>query len=173
MKKMSSPRKVEELLEPLRDAIRDGLTDREVAKRTSLSPRTIARWRARNHYRRLPGALPRAPHAVAVFGESLGDVKQRTAKSAVQGSWEPPVFLTRENINYTAFLRLLDAGARIAGMSSADLVAALGISATGVEQGLQILAARATVACKMCGDRTPFVLEYCSVMCRRLHMERK
>ncbi len=111
-------------------------------------------------------------YAISTFGEALGDVKQRVAGSAVAGLWEPPVFLTREHLDYTLFLRVLDAAARLAGMSEAELVKGLGISARGIEQGLSIMAARQQSAarCMTCGGPA-LDNKFCSALCE--HLARK
>jgi len=154
--------------------IRSGISDTDLSKKTGLSPRTIKRWRLREGIQKPRGtsAVKLADaYAISTFGEALGDVKQRTTKSAVSGAWEPPTFVTREHINYDNFLRLLDAGYRLAGMTAAELTSALGMSSRSVEQGLAIYNAnRSTTAkCLTCEEQALSTSQFCSGICSRLY----
>ena len=166
---------VDSILQPFAEDIRSGASDEDISKRTSLSIRTIQRWRLQSQIKKPRGTGAKKAavvYAVSLLGESLGDVKHRTADSCVKGLWEPPVFLTREHIDYRLFLKLLDAGARLQGMSEAELVRALGVSAVNVSQGLQLLhAGTKGTPCPTCGHLTPEM--FCSAICARAHRRRK
>ena len=171
-KKYYREAEVEAALRPYAEDIRSGASDEAIAKRTALSVRIIQRWRLREGLRRPRGVRAKqdaVTYAMGLLGESLEDVKHRTAESVVNGSWHPPVFLTREHIQYNNFLRLLDAGARLLGMSEAELVGALGVSAVNVSQGLQLLQRaaadnfKAGRRCKRCGHGTADI--FCSAIC--------
>lgn len=161
---------VDAILRPHLEDIRAGATDAEIAKKTAIGVRAVQRWRLRNTLKKPRGAASKkiaAVRAISLLGESLEDVKHRVAESPVGGAWEPPVFLTREHIKYPLFLRLLDAGHRLAGMSERELVEALGVAAVNITQGLQLL--RATVhstKCPRCGHPTSDT--FCSAICARL-----
>lgn len=160
------------LLRPYLEDMQAGMSDAEVSRKTGIGIRGVQRWRAQQEMKRPRSSAAKQAadiYAISTFGEALGDVKQRTASSAVGGLWEPPVFLTREHIDYTLFLRVLDAGSRLAGLSEAELVKGLGISGRGIEQGLQILAARQQHApkCMVCADPT-LNDKFCSALCARL-----
>ena len=166
---------VDSILQPFAEDIRSGASDEDISKRTSLSIRTIQRWRLQSQIKKPRGTGAKKAavvYAVSLLGESLGDVKHRTADSCVKGLWEPPVFLTREHIDYRLFLKLLDAGARLQGMSEAELVRALGVSAVNVSQGLQLLhAGTKGTPCPTCGHLTPEM--FCSAICARAHRRRR
>ena len=166
---------VDRILQPFAEDIRSGASDEDISKRTSLSVRTIQRWRLQYEMKKPRGTGAKKAavvYAVGLLGESLGDVKHRTADSCVKGLWEPPVFLTREHIDYRLFLKLLDAGARLQGMSEAELVRALGVSAVNVSQGLQLLRAGTKgTPCPTCGHLTPEM--FCSAICARAHRRRR
>lgn len=163
-------------LDDLRFEISSGMGDEEVAKKTSLSVRTIQRWRLREGLQKPKGTAGRKLediYAISTFGEVLGDVKHRTAASVVKGAWEPPVFVTRQHLDYSLFLRLLDAGNRLLGLTEDELTLALGVSVQGVEQGLAInRARRAARRCATCDDQLLTDGLFCSDICKRLHGRR-
>lgn len=163
-------------LDDLRFEISSGLSDEEVARRTGLSARSVQRWRLREGIKQVGGTQKVKKqlgdiYAVSTFGEALGDVKQRCDTSAVEGAWEPPAFVTRQHLDYALFLRVLDAGSRLLGLTEAELAQALGISATGIEQGLALNARRRTGRrCITCNDHLFDTTSlFCSDICRRLN----
>lgn len=163
-------------LDDLRFEISSGMGDEEVAKKTGLSVRTIQRWRLREGLQKPKGTAGRKLediYAISTFGEVLGDVKHRTDASAVNGAWEPPVFVTRQHLDYTLFLRLLDAGSRLLGLTELELSQALGVSVQGVEQGFAINhQRRISRRCATCDDRLFTDELFCSAICKRLHGRR-
>lgn len=159
-------------LDDLRFEMSSGMSDEEVAKRTGVSVRTIQRWRLKEGLKRPKGPAKQLEdiYAISTFGEALGDVKHRTATSEVKGAWEPPVFVTRQHLDYPLFLRLLDAGNRLLGMTEEELCGALGVSPRSVEQGLAINAGRRTQRrCATCNDLMLSTEMFCSAICKRLH----
>lgn len=171
----NSSNKVKAVLHQLRREIDGGMTDREVSERTGLPIRTIQRWRYREGLQHPAGtALKKMAdiRAISAFGEALGDVKQRTTKSSVGGTWEPPAFVTRTHLDYNLFLKVLDAGARLMGLSEEQLCSGLGMTPLSVEQGLKILVSRLKpdCFCACCGDRlSPGSNVFCSTICKRVH----
>ncbi len=161
-------------LDALRFEISSGMGDDEVAKRTGLSTRTIQRWRLQQGLQKPKGAVGKQLediYAISTFGEALGDVKQRTTSSSVGGTWEPPVFVTRQHLDYDLFLRVLDASSRLLGLSEEELCHGLGMSPRSIEQGLAIQAAQRTGRrCVTCKDQlTDNTSTFCSSICTRLH----
>lgn len=172
-KRKYDARSVHSELEALRYEMASGMGDEEVAKKTGYSPRTVQRWRLRNGVLKAKGAAAKQAldiYAISAFGEALGDVKQRTHQSAVKGAWEPPAFVTRAHIDYSQFLRLLDAGHRMLGMSDQELVAALGMTPLCIEQGLSLYYARLTEhRCQHCRAQLLTDSMFCSAHCKRQH----
>lgn len=167
---------VSRLLDPYRFEMSSGMKDEAVAKKTGLSVRAVQRWRLREGLRKPRGAAGKQLgdiHALSAFGEALGDVRQRTTSSAVGGTWEPPAFVTRQHIDYHLFLRLLDAGERLLGLTEDELGRALGMTPRSIEQGLLIAQARRNQRCATCGDLMFSGEIFCSSICKRLHGHRQ
>lgn len=161
---------VNKILDGYRLAITAGQTDDEVAKATGISTRTIQRWRLQVGLQRAPRPSKRVEeiNAISAFGEHLQDVKHRTRSSAVDGKWQPPAFVTRQVLDYSLFLRALDACTRLAGMTEAEVAQALGVTPLSVEQGLAIYnnISKPNV-CRNCRVRTELP-GYCSAHCFNL-----
>jgi hypothetical protein len=168
-------------LEPYRDKVIAGMSDAEVSKATGVSPRTVKRWRLANRIVRPRGLASKRVedvYAISQFGEMITDVKQRAKDSPLDGLWEPPVFVTRQHLDYSLFVRLLDTGRRVMGLTNDELSSALGVTPGSVEQGLVVcekILRRSDAICAHCGmkmiperNRT-----YCSSICERLsHVQR-
>lgn len=160
-------------LEAYREKIVMGMSDDEVSTASGVAKRTVKQWRLENRIRKPKGFAAKQvedTYAVSQFGESLGDVKHRTRASVVGGAWEPPVFVTREHLDYSLFLRTLDAAKRVLGMSNADITRALGVSMGSVEQGLEIydrILRRSNAYCASCKTKLNPELNsnFCSTIC--------
>lgn len=164
-------------LEGLRQDIANGMTDAEASKITGITARTIQRWRLKHGLKRPKGFDAKEAadvFALSTLGEALGDARHRTHRSVVDGRWEPPVFVVREHIDYSAFVRVVDAAHRILGMSEAELVRGLGMSPKTIEQALAIYArqrADSSKTCLHCKDKMDPMLNnlFCSALCEKLY----
>lgn len=158
------------LLEPLKEEICLGLSDKEASLRSGVSVRAVQRWRLSQgiKHTELRGSHQDVT-AISSFGESLGDVKQRTTRSSVRGQWKPPTYVTRAHLDYDRFIRVLFAANRLLGLSEDDIVGALGMGAHSVSQGLSILDSvleRDGIRCAGCGSSClPGYGSYCSKLC--------
>lgn len=168
---------VNRVLEGYRRDIASGMSDIEIHRLTRIPVRTIQRWRLKNGLRHAKGFEAKEAaelYALSALGEALGDAKHRTSRSVVGGTWEPPVFMVREHINYDLFLRVIDTAYRVIGLSETDLVKALGMSARTIEQGLAIYerhmnaSTRSCLHCKAKIDPNVNSL-FCTTICERVH----
>lgn len=177
----STEAEVNAKLDPLRSDIAGGMPDEDVARLTELPLRTIQRWRLKHGLKKPKGFVAKSAadvYALSVLGEGLGDARHRARQSVVDGRWEPPVFVVREHIDYTAFLRVLDAAHRVLGMSEAELVAGLGMSPKSIEQGLAIYArqrADSGKTCPTCKEKMNLTDTslFCTALCERLYVQLK
>lgn len=172
-----SEAEVTKLLTPFLRLMESGMPDSMVAEKTRLTERVVCRWRLKQGIKRTKGLLPKhldVVQAISGFGESLGDLKQRTKHSAVLGAWVPPAFLRREHVDYNQFLRVLDAAHRVLGMTETQISRGLGITLTSVEQGLAIyqqVRHQSKHRCQTCNDTIPEGRSlWCSALCQRLHV---
>lgn len=173
----TSEAEVNAKLDRYRRDIAQGMSDTDLAKLTELPLRTIQRWRLKHGLKRPKGQNSKHVadiYALSVLGEGLADARQRTARSVLDGRWEPPLFVLREHLNYDAFLRVLDAAHRLLGMNEHELVTALGMSPKSIEQGLALYArqrADSSKTCPTCKDKMdPTRTDlFCSSICERLH----
>lgn len=164
-------------LDPLRHDIANGMTDVEASTLTDLPIRTIQRWRLKNGLKKPKGFQARElaeVYAISTLGEALGDARHRARRSVIDGTWEPPVFVTREFIDYDLFLRVIDTAHRILGLSEEELVGALGMSPKTIEQGLAIYRRHmnsGTRRCLHCNEIINPSLStlFCTTICERMH----
>jgi transposase len=163
-------------LEAYRDRIIAGMSDVEVAKAAGVAQRTVKRWRLANRITKPRGFASKHVedvYAISQFGEVLGDVRHRAERSSLNGVWEPPVFVTRQHLDYSLFVRLIEAGKRVLGMTNEELSHAMGVSLGGIEQGVEIyerILRRSDELCLHCKAKLnpEFKSPYCSTICERL-----
>jgi hypothetical protein len=156
------------------------MSDIEVSKATGVGIRTVKRWRLANGIARKRGFASKGiddVYAISQFGEAIGDVKHRAERSSLSGGWEPPIFVTRMHLDYSLFVRVLEAGKRVLGMTNEELSKALGVSLGGIEQGLEIyerILRRSDELCVHCKTKLnpEFKSPYCSTICERLACRR-
>jgi len=168
------------LLEPLRENLQAGMTDDEASRLTGVPVRSVQRWRLLHGLKKPKGLVGKQlaeVYAISTLGEALGDVRQRTRHSPTNGTWEPPMFVVREHLDYDLFLRLIDTAHRVLGLSPQDISKALGVSLLGVEQGLALYERHLHTTSKKCmtcdSAIDPSVnSNFCTKLCERIHYAR-
>jgi len=168
----------DELLDPLRMDMANGMTDDQAATLTGIPLRSVQRWRLQHGLKRPRGFESKELadiYAISTLGEALGDVRHRVQHSPVSGTWEPPMFVVREHLDYSLFLRLIDAAHRVLGLSPSDISSAMGVSPRSVEQGLEIYTRHlntTTKKCLMCESLVdPNVnSNFCTQLCEELYV---
>lgn len=177
----TSKEEVHRLLNQYRTDIANGMPDSDLVALTGLPARTVQRWRLSNGLKRPRGLEAKNAadvFALSLLGEGLGDVKHRTARSVVDGRWTPPVFVTREHLDYDLFLKVLDAAYRILGLTEEEISRGLGVSRLSVEQGLALYdrqradSGKRCPTCKALMNTTDTAL-FCSVLCRDTYAEKQ
>ena len=130
-------------LDGLAGDVAAGVPDATLARRAEVTVSAVQRWRKRRGLSRRRGRPPNAvrltTYAVDIFGRDPAPVAMEV--SPVRGKWEPPEYLLRQQLDYTAFVDIV-------GILRSD-----GLAVVTIARGLGVRERDVTDAAALCEAR--------------------